>query len=251
MALLTMRFTSQALRMDTDLSLCVPDSYNIGLKDMHKRKVVTLLHGLSDGGSSVYRFTKLELYCNRTGVVAVMPSVGRSFYCDDINGQDYFRYITKEVPIYLKRLFNISLTREQNYIAGFSMGAVGAARAALSFPENYQKAALYSGPLALEYMLQAITAQQAKDFPFLLSEINELHTSPLNPINLLDKDAHIKPDFIIRAGAEDDCQGMSMAFAKKAAEAGYRVESDFSSGEHNWHTWDPWLEDFISEIGVS
>ena len=78
-----------------------------------------------------------------------MPSVGRSFYIDQPNGQHYFTYLTEELPRYLTDVFGLAPRREDTLIAGNSMGGYGAFKAALLHPERYSAAASFSGVLSL------------------------------------------------------------------------------------------------------
>jgi len=69
-----------------------------------------------------------------------MPSVGRSFYADLPNGQNYFTYLLEELPQYLSDVFDLSPRREDTLIAGLSMGGYGAFKAAFLHPERFAAA---------------------------------------------------------------------------------------------------------------
>ena len=77
------------------------------------RKVLYLLHGLSDDASAWQRYSSIETYAAHYGLVVVMPSVSRSFYIDQPNGQDYFTYLAEELPQYLSDVFNLTPTRRK------------------------------------------------------------------------------------------------------------------------------------------
>ena len=102
-----------------------------------KRKVLYLLHGLSDDASAWQRYSCVETLATAYGLVVVMPSAGRSFYIDQPNGQGYFTYLTEELPHYLADVFGLAPRREDTFIAGNSMGGHGAFKAALLHPELY------------------------------------------------------------------------------------------------------------------
>ena len=72
-------------------------------------KVLYLLHGLSDDASAWQRYSSIETLAAAYGLVVVMPSVGRSFYVDQPNGQQYFTYLTEELPQYLADVFGLAL----------------------------------------------------------------------------------------------------------------------------------------------
>ncbi len=81
-----------------------------------RRKVLYLLHGLSDDASAWQRYTAIESIAALYGLVVIMPSAGRSFYTDQPNGQNYFSYLTEELPRYLKQVFGlVSLPRRYTH----------------------------------------------------------------------------------------------------------------------------------------
>ncbi len=245
MAVMTLDFNSRELKMNTQLTLLVPDSTRICDQPLSQHKCLYLLHGLSDDASSCLRLSKAELYANETGIVVVMPSAGRSMYCDNINGQNYFTHIANEIPEYLELLMGLSRKRENNFIAGISMGGMGAARIALTYPERFTAVGLFSGLLDLKMMLPFVTEAQKQEFPFLLASANNMDSTPLNPINLLDKDKQQGLKMIVRCGQQDDLYPMSQAFFTKASAFGLDATGIFEAGAHDWRLWDRCIEDFI------
>jgi S-formylglutathione hydrolase FrmB len=78
MALLTLHTVSSQLKMTTVVHVFLPDSVRMDVP-MSKRKVLYLLHGLSDDSSMWVRRSLVENEADRYGLVVVMPSVNRSF----------------------------------------------------------------------------------------------------------------------------------------------------------------------------
>ncbi|MBA4384276.1 MAG: hypothetical protein C0410_06040 [Anaerolinea sp.] len=245
MAIMTLDFYSRELKMSTLLTLVVPDSIRIGTQPVSQRKCLTLLHGLSDDATACLRLSKVELYAMETGAVVVMPSAGRSMYCDGINGQNYFSHIANEIPEYLKLVLGLSRKKENNYIAGISMGGMGAARIALTYPERFTAVGLFSGLLDIKMMLEFVTEEQKQEFPFLLTALDHIDTTPLNPINLLDKNKQQGLKIIVRCGKQDNLFALSQAFYAKASALGLDATGIFEDGGHEWRLWDRYIEDFI------
>jgi len=169
MAGISMNFRSYELKMNSLLTLVLPDSGRIGKLPLSGRRVLYLLHGISQDGSSWLRHSHIEQVAEASGIVVVMPSAGRSLYCDNVNGQNYFSYIASELPAYLNLVFGLSRKREDNFIAGLSMGGLGATKIALTFPENYSAVGSFSGPLDFRPLLPQITEEWKNEFPFMLS----------------------------------------------------------------------------------
>ena len=146
MALAELKFFSESLGMNTNAYVIMPQkSLNgeIGMKSTQyaqNLKCLYLLHGLSDDCSIWLRRTSIERYAQQYGICVVMPGAGRSFYTDMKYGGKYYTYIAKELPAIIHSFFNVSDKREDNYIAGLSMGGYGAMKIALK-EGNYCAAA--------------------------------------------------------------------------------------------------------------
>ena len=132
MACMNITRKSGFLRKETQLRILVPNGV-----EKQPMKVLYLLHGLSDDSSCWTRFTGLELFVREEEVVIVMPDGGRSFYNDTPYDENYFQYLTKELPKWIQFLFPVSNKLEDTFIAGMSMGGYGVLKAALTYPEQY------------------------------------------------------------------------------------------------------------------
>ncbi|MFH2128932.1 MAG: esterase family protein, partial [bacterium] len=92
MALIRMDHVPESVGVNLPLYIILPDPGKIGELPLPGRKVLYLLHGLSDDGSAWQRYTSIETLAAAYGLVVVMPSAGRSFYTDQPDGQKYFTY---------------------------------------------------------------------------------------------------------------------------------------------------------------
>src|SRR5512135_3517772 len=129
MALLRIDHNPESVKVNLPLYVIVPSPGEMRGIPVARRKVLYLLHGLSDDGSAWQRYTNIETLAAAYGLVVVMPSAGRSFYTDQPNGQKYFTYLTEELPRYLADVFGLEPRREDTLIAGCSMGGYGAVKA--------------------------------------------------------------------------------------------------------------------------
>ena len=109
MALVSVHYRSDQLKKTVEIMLAVPDCNAGFTKPLSEYPVVYLLHGLSEDASSWIRKSNAERYALERGLVLVMPSVDRSMYCDGVLGQNYFTYLTRELPEYLGKVFGLSL----------------------------------------------------------------------------------------------------------------------------------------------
>lgn len=248
MAVATIDFTSKELKMNTLVTVCFPDSVRTNGVPLSERKVLWLLHGLSDDGTSWLRYSRIDKYAMENDLVVVMPSVNRSMYCDNVNGQNYFSFIADELPDYFEKVFHLSRKREDNFIAGLSMGGMGAAKIALTFPERYAAMGSFSGVLNLEPLKLVLNDEMKNDFPFMLSALENTKTSLLNPTALLDKEKHKDLKMYIACGLQDKLIIASLMFKKQADKLGLKAKYSFTKGNHEWDFWDRQLKRFINFV---
>lgn len=100
-------------------------------------RTLWLLHGMSDDETVWQRMTSIERYAAVHHIAVVMPAVQISCYSDMSHGFPYYTFVSDELPRVMREMFPLSARREDNYIAGLSMGGEGAMKIGLSKPENY------------------------------------------------------------------------------------------------------------------
>lgn len=115
MAYLHIDHLPETVKVQSPLNIILPDPGTMSGVPVRERKVLYLLHGLSDDASAWQRYSAIETYAKTYGIVVVMPSVSRSFYLDQPNGQKYFTYVTEELPQYLQDVFGIVPDREKQW----------------------------------------------------------------------------------------------------------------------------------------
>lgn len=141
MALVHVGFFSEALGMCVNCDVILPQYSRslIGMKtaEAGTRKVLWLLHGASDDQTIWQRRTSIERYAAPLGLAVVMPAAHLSSYSDMAHGGKFFTYIADELPEAMHKFFGFSKAREDNFIAGLSMGGAGCMKIGLARPEKY------------------------------------------------------------------------------------------------------------------
>ena len=143
MALINLKFASETLGMQTEINVVVPQRSTKGQIGMsgeakgEKYKTLLLLHGLSDDASTWLRRSSIERYATEHGIAVIMPAAERSLYTDMKYGENFYTYISEEVPRIAREFLPLSDKKEDNFIAGLSMGGYGALKIALKHPERY------------------------------------------------------------------------------------------------------------------
>jgi S-formylglutathione hydrolase FrmB len=251
MALIRLDHVPETVKVCHPLYMILPDPGKMGDVPLQDRKVLYLLHGLSDNGSAWGRYTSIETIANDYGLVVVMPSIGRSFYADLPNGQLYFTYLMEELPRYLKDVFCLDPKRENTLIAGNSMGGYGAFKAALNYPERFSAAASLSGVLSLQILQLMPDDQRQEEFKLIFGDLNKLGGTPHDPMVWLKKAAQ-KPEglprLFVACGKQDDLYPVNQMFYAASQELGVPIEYIEEDGCHDWYFWDRYIRWFLHEV---
>jgi S-formylglutathione hydrolase FrmB len=233
------------------LNIILPDPGAMGDRPVRQRKVLYLLHGLSDDASAWQRYSSIETYANAYGLVVVMPSVGRSFYIDQPNGQQYFKYITEELPQYLSDVFDLRPKREDTLIAGLSMGGYGAMKTAFHFPGRFCAAASFSGVLSLDILKLDPDLTRKQEFILLFGDLDKLYGSPHDPMVWFQqaaKDPTRLPQLFISCGRQDDLYPLNKMAVAFLNTLGIPVDYYEEDARHDWLFWDPQIRRFLKAV---
>jgi S-formylglutathione hydrolase FrmB len=252
MALIRIDHVPETVKVNLPLFVIVPDPGKMGGEPVAKRRVLYLLHGLSDDASAWQRYTSIEPVAAGYGLVVVMPSAGRSFYVDQPNGQAYFTYLTEELPRFLEGLFGLVPRRDDTFIAGNSMGGYGAFKAALLRPELYAAAASFSAPLSLA-VLQVIPDDDPRrhEFELLFGGLDTLVGSEHDPMVWLErasKNPSAIPRLFISVGRQEDIYPLSGMFHAACQSLGVQSEYHEEDGDHDWFFWDGQIRRFLAAV---
>ena len=253
MALIRLDHTPQSVEVCLPLYIILPDPGDMGKVPVRKRKVLYLLHGLSNDGSAWQRYSSIETVANDYGLVVIMPSVGRSFYTDQLNGQAYFSYLIEELPKYLADVFGLRPKREDTLIAGLSMGGYGAFKAALLYPERFSAAASFSGALSLEILRAIPNDPRQAEFRYIFGDLDKLEGSEHDSMVWLaraSQNPSAYPRLYMSVGKQEDLYPLNQMFYAACQQFGVPVEYLEEDGEHNWYLWDRHIRWFLrQELG--
>jgi putative tributyrin esterase len=251
MALIRIDHVPETVKVNLPLYLILPDPGKMAGVPVSRRKVLYLLHGLSEDGSAWQRYTSIETLAGVYGLVVVMPSAGRSLYIDQPNGQKYFAYLVEELPQYLSDVFNLAPRREDTFIAGSSMGGYGAIKAALIHPEKYAAAASLSGVLSLAIFNLLPEDPRREEFSLLLGDLGKVAGSEHDPAVWLERAAKnplAQPRLFISTGRQEDIYPLSGMFHAACQKLGIPSEYYEEDGHHDWFLWDRHIRWFLSNV---
>jgi len=251
MALIRIDHVPETVKVNLPLNVIVPDPGRMGGVPVAERKVLYLLHGLSEDASAWQRYSSIETLAASYGLVVVMPSMGRSFCIDQPNGQRYLTYLTDELPQYLADVFGLAPHRQDTFIAGCSMGGYGAFKAALLHPERYAAAASFSGVLSLAILQTLPDDPRQHEFAFLFGDLRKLSGSEHDPAVWLQRAAtnsSLLPRLFIAVSRQEDIYPLSGMFHVACQSLGVQADYHEEDGGHDWFFWDAQIRRFLAAV---
>lgn len=247
-AQLTMR--SNALEMDTKVDVLLPEDRHT-TKDTRGKKypVLYILHGAKEDNSSWMNLSNIFLMCRDLDLIVVMPTTYRGSYVDAVYGQNYYTYISEELPVKMKNIFPISDDPKDTFIMGESMGGYGTMRIALSKPENYAKAVVLSGgnfdPFH-SFMTSKLTTG-------VFGDSETWKNSDNNLVNLVQKlkTSTILPEMQFYCGTEDRAYDSCKEFYEyiKNELPLMKISAKWDSGKHNFFYWNKVIPEALHFFG--
>ena len=254
MALLELNYYSEALQSHTVVNVILPEcprkGPGIGMIPAGNYKTLYLLHGLHGNQNDWLRRTGIERYAEKYDLAVVMPGMNNSWYADTCYGAGYFTFITKELPEVCRGYFKgMSDKREDNIVAGLSMGGYGALKAALSCPETFGHCAALSGSLDITRKGRACDLPLWRgNFGFTMESPLELEGGP-NDLFALARKNHAEgvpfPNIYMWCGTEDVLIGNNRDYHALLNELGVAHGYEESEGDHSWPWWDLHIQDAL------
>jgi putative tributyrin esterase len=254
MALIHCDLRSETLNLWTSICVILPQPPGPLTWDTaqpaRKYPVLWLLHGLSDDHTIWQRRTSIERYVDTLPLAVVMPAVHRSWYTDMTLGYRYWTFISEELPAITRSLFPISERREDNFVAGLSMGGYGAFKLALRHPERYAAAASLSGALGIAYGLEQSPDPAWKaEMSNVFGDLTTVPGSDNDTFALAGKVARStgpKPRLYQCCGAEDFLYESNVKFRDHARKLGLDLTYEEGPGEHEWGYWDNQIQHVLA-----
>ena len=261
MALIKCDFFSDVLGLSTSMYAILPQNTQnqIGMTGNTLQKeppVLYLLHGLSDDCSTWIRRTSIERYVAEKGIAVIMPQVDRSFYTDMVHGNKYWTFISDELPKISRSFFRLSSERDDNFIAGLSMGGYGAFKMALSCTDKFKAAASLSGCLDIcsSYRKNQNDSNViAIEFENIFGDYNYLPGSGNDLFYLMDKiisENKEKPMLYQCCGLEDFLYEENTNFKEYANKLGYDLTYSEEHATHDWAYWDKKIQDVLDWLPI-
>jgi len=247
MALFHVNFFSDVLGLSVAMDVILPQPAPGERRGEQKLPVLWLLHGLSDDHTIWQRRTSIERYVEPLNLAVVMPAVDRSFYTDMAHGNRYWSYISEELPTLARSFFPLSARREDNFVAGLSMGGYGAFKLALRHPTRYAAAASLSG--ALRNFAEDAAASEdplwAAELGRVFGDLGKFEGSSNDVYALATRTARLRtlpPRLFQCCGTEDFLYADNLRFKAHAEALGLPLTYEDGPGDHVWAYWDMMIQ---------
>jgi putative tributyrin esterase len=245
MALIQCDFFSETLKLSMSMNVILPQqtTKQIGMEGktrQGKHPTLYLLHGMSDDHTIWLRRTSIERYVAPLGLAVVMPAVHRSRYANMACGGDYWTYVSEEVPRLAREFFNLSDKREDNFVAGLSMGGYGAFKMGLRCADKFCAAASLSGGFRRTWPkdMPEESRRQAEwvhgDLDAFPGSFGDLYQGVTD---LVDSGAP-KPKLFQCCGTEDFLYDANTEFKGFVEDKGFDYTYEEEPGTHEWGYWD-------------
>ena len=238
MANVKVNFLSYTLHRAVDLTVIIPTMCFSEMmvkepapahpKDA-KYPVLYLLHGYGNNHATWNGYTSVELYAEEHNIAVVMLSAENKSYINRGGDDNYYDFISKELPEFIQGMFPVSDKPEDTYIAGLSMGGYGSLVHGLSRSDRFAAIGSFSGA--------------AKGMPGTPEEYD--------PAKLAEKCAEekrMKPMYIA-CGDKDFLYEANTEFKDMLIKLGYDVTWVVGEGYgHEWRFWNREVENFLNWI---
>ena len=242
-----LNFKSKELGKDTQVNILMPFPKG---DDAPPCKTLWLLHGLAGDHTSWMRHTSIERYASEHRIAVIMPNGDRSRYTDTTYGANYFSFVSRELPELCRNTFKqISTKREDNIIAGLSMGGYGALKLALSCPERYGACISLSGSMDITRKGRECNLSEWRSiFDLDMESPAELEGSKHDLFCLSEKlkqDGKTLPRIYMWCGNEDHLIGVNRFFDEHLTKLDIPHVFKTSEGDHSWKWWDLHIQDAL------
>ncbi|NLZ83162.1 MAG: esterase family protein [Clostridiales bacterium] len=258
MALLHVDFFSNVLGMCMQMDVILPQRTKgqIGAEGKGSKgeyPTLYLLHGMSDDSTVWQRRTSIERYADDMGIAVVMPTTHLGWYTDMHHGLKYWTFISEELQDICHDFFpKMSTKREDNFVAGLSMGGYGAMKMGLGAAERFCAVASLSGAMDVRHLDQ----NDSTTHEFWFNIFGPLDKVEGSDNDLFELASRLKasgkplPKLYMWCGTEDFLYEANKDMKKHLTDLGYDLTYEETPGDHQWKYWDDKIQDVLRWLPI-
>jgi putative tributyrin esterase len=239
-------FQSKALLTPTTITVTLPfpvfdpiskdESFDNIYGSGKKFKTLHLFHGAFADSSSWSLYSRVEEYADRHGLAVVMPNLGNSFHADLVHGPAYWTFVSEELPRFVRSVFPLSDKREDNFVAGLSMGGYGAFKLALNKAEKFAAAISIFGVLDITAVMKdpIHPVFNVDEYFGGFGKLEGSGSDLFAQLQKLKRKGTSIPRLYIACGLEDSVYEMNVKFRDFAVSNAVDLTYEEGPGAHTW-----------------
>lgn len=250
MAIVKANFFSESLKRMVNFMAVIPiDKREMDGECLRSKekplKTLYLFHGLYGGEYDWLTSTRIFKWAKDRNLAVILPAGENSFY-NDIQYNHYGRFVGEELVNFTRTMFRLSDKREDSFVGGLSMGALGAFYSAFRYPDTFgYVGALSTAALADNYPqgegTPAGLLERRSFFEAVFGKEEELNGSPADYHKLamdVVKARKLLPKIFMAIGKDDPLLECNRAYHEFLVQAGISVDYLEDEGAHDWAFWD-------------
>lgn len=254
MSTVTVNFFASTLNLRTEVKVVLPEysqqrnasvPRRIAFDPAMKFPVVYLLHGYTGDYSDWNSMVPIERYACETGFAVVMPHGYNSWYLNLPGGVQMEDFLACELPAAMEAMLPVSDNPKERFIAGLSMGGMGAVHTALKHPESFGAFASASAVLSYRRLVSQYATNDTPEDKRMLDSLayatRNGTVSDMDELYLQLKAAGTPmPPHLCLYGEQDEMyREQYLWFKAFAEENSLPVETASWEGRHDFLFWDP------------
>ena len=256
MAFLQYKIKSEELETKTDVLVILPTPTVAEMRKMpgygfyrddKRYQVLYLYHGTTGDCWDWMRFSSIERYAEEHCLAVVMPNVQNSNFHNIRDSYAYENFVSSELPRIIEWTFPVSRRREDKFIAGLSMGGLGAFKIGMKNYGDYAAVACLSGAFCIP---EWIEKDNLAPWAAAYAPGEKLLGTAEDPFWLAQEAAKIKenlPDLFLCCGTEDElCYADNQRFRSHLDSLGIQYTYDEGPGAHEWAFWDKEIQKIMN-----
>ncbi len=256
MALFECSYYSSVLARDTDFYVAIPEeSPEKPLRNSEgKIRTLFVFHGgLENCRAWIYKSSVIR-YAEQYGMAVVAVSYDNSYLTDLRVGQQYWTWMTQDLIPYVRSIFPLSEKREDNFVAGASMGGYCAAKLALRKADMFAGLAIFSGAVDSGDELKGTPDPMNFGNPFFIDAFGsmEQYRGSENDLvwHMRQFEGHPEdlPKIYHCCGTQDHLYRDNMLYRDLARSVGADVTWEELDAGHTWEYWDTCIPHAITTL---
>lgn len=209
-----------------------------------KYRTLFLLHGGLEDYRAWISQSSVIRYARQYGLAIVAVSYENSYLTDLRVGQQYWTWMTQDLIPYVRSIFPLSDKREDNFVAGASMGGYCAAKLALRRADMFAGLAIFSGAVDTGDELKGTSDPMNYGNPFFIDAFGSTEKyrgSENDVVDLMRKfEGHPEqlPKIYHCCGTEDHLYRDNVLYRDLARSVGADITWEEEKAGHTWEFWD-------------